>query len=871
MGKTICRPMYLYTRTIPPIRGEIPAEYMTWGTYDGLHFGECLAKNEKDGSFDLMKLWENSVNHSFELNGTYSSQTFYLFRTEEETGSGNGQKMSDEGFFRPDDTFQFMFAVMIQLGDGLGNVLEQRKNLDEYVANCIAESDINETRYITYLTLENSDIILLIKSPSYCAGAQIIHRLHSREAQGRGLQIRYTFTVCGVLKEQLRSPRLYERLTEEIPEVRLYAIERRPQSLDMLTNMLTERFGERNVRVQQVLGTDDQCILIRHLPVNEFLKLYVPDEETALLSNSCKSYFNSVFNVTTQIGVWIASELGSTDETADPDGKLTKNMRGSLNDTYLKSWRTVGQGQNMDRENRSLLYYKALYKILNSLQKFENSPFPNYIYKPLFEPLQVFINKVIEMEKENSSECRTKEIFRFLDSVNLIVQNSSTGDRQFVTAPGFNMQSYDLPSKLISFYASFVQQVTTLLNIKDSSGDTGGGHDYKFLTCVGMKQQLVVAKILECFCPETRLMLVEVPERQMFALKESMLMLTHEVSHFAGWTIRCRKEREEYMLQSIEWMLSVGLITLFDIAEGLTLPQMQAWKNKLHELLVEEFIQYDDWHRPEQGLAHHTEYLYRKWRLKCPKVLKECKQELENCLMEERKGKAGESVQDMERRYKRKEVITRCMSSLIAEVMSHPGAGHFAFSDMVGSVIDIYKETFADLVSILTLDLSFEQYIAAFTGLLEITDNQELLRTDAFIRTAAVSCVVFYDKDKKQWPESKGTIFENPDKEKLLRQAIEKIKDEVSKQTHGKIQISDILKKPFELKRITYMDFYFISGVWNSLNQYLSLCKQKYNELVNVSEKEHLCDLFQKMSPIKNIEEAIQEIDREILSYKVGD
>lgn len=104
-----------------------------------------------------------------------------------------------------------------------------------------------------------------------------------------------------------------------------------------------------------------------------------------------------------------------------------------------------------------LEYIKAIAHIENSMQKFKDSAFPSYVYTAIFQPMKLFIKQLVayrNKEIENIEKCTNNGIFDFLNSVSIVIQNTSRMNRDFLQTPDFNVVINDVPIKLFAFYAN---------------------------------------------------------------------------------------------------------------------------------------------------------------------------------------------------------------------------------------------------------------------------------------------------------------------------------------------------------------------------------------------------------------------------------
>lgn len=192
----ICRAFTLYNDSALP--GNTKAnqgEYVSFGYYDGISVSRNLYE-EVNGNYTFSFLWKYCDDISNNADGTYLSQIVYAFRTDE-----NGEYES--GFWKNDDSeYPFMFFSFVQLKNKKSDSLKKMAEFEEGL-NKINSS--RECRIITYLTLDSSELILIIRCSEYATGAEIIDDFHS--GQDKNLleeymkcNIGYCYTVASIVR-----------------------------------------------------------------------------------------------------------------------------------------------------------------------------------------------------------------------------------------------------------------------------------------------------------------------------------------------------------------------------------------------------------------------------------------------------------------------------------------------------------------------------------------------------------------------------------------------------------------------------------------------------------------------------------------------
>ena len=215
----VCRAFTLYNDSALPGNTEAnQGEYVSFGYYDGISVSRNLFE-DVNGKYTFNFLWTYCDNMSDKADGTYLSQIVYAFRTDE-----NEEYESD--FWKNDDDseYPFMFFSFVQLKNKKPDSLEKLPQFEREL-NKIYGS--RRCKIITYLTLDSSDLILVIRCKKYETGAGIIDDFHS--GQERNLfkknmdcNIGYCYTVASIDRAFLNCKEKVKALTGKVANVQIY-------------------------------------------------------------------------------------------------------------------------------------------------------------------------------------------------------------------------------------------------------------------------------------------------------------------------------------------------------------------------------------------------------------------------------------------------------------------------------------------------------------------------------------------------------------------------------------------------------------------------------------------------------------------------
>ena len=525
--RNIGRPFTLYSDFLPSGKESRKWQYLAFGYFDGVNVGDNLFE---DGEWNFEKMWQHSEKEKDILDGSYTEQTVFGFRTEEE------EDESDEKFWNSvgHNQYPFLFFVLLQVEfheENLSELCKERNRLER-------DLSVNEgVIAVSYLTLDSSDLLLVLACKEYSMGAGLIDSFHTGKGSSvlcdNGWNLCYSYTVSAIKKSFLNDTDKVDTLKEMLDSVYIHVIEKHPGSIERVYQDIVDQCPK-EIEKKAVLGCNDDLIIIKEVPWNFFLKLY--QDNVGVLNHSCSIYQKNIIGVTTIIG-------GKEDKRVIKEGKSNSNCY-TMSGELRRECRLL----RLDHDSsRGRVVRKELLSVLNSLEKYEKAPFHDYIFLSALQPMKMLIEMVKEADKEENAD-KYGFFYDFLTSFNMYTQNSVRSDRQFTEVPDFNIRIYDIPAKMNALYNAVIYDLKSLLN---GFGGNEKRHEYEFLTCPGVANDMQVREVYPELIEDKRLFLVDMPEKQVYSPKLMFIMLTHEISHFVGRKIRRRDFRYKCMVRMV--------------------------------------------------------------------------------------------------------------------------------------------------------------------------------------------------------------------------------------------------------------------------------------------------------------------------------
>ncbi len=545
--QNVCRPLYIYDDYLMESSTH-NWEWVSFGYYDGIDVGENLFE---DGQIVFSRLWDKYVEYKkFASRSIVQRQIIWLMRTESDQAG-----TSDEEFWRDAASFPFMIVSLIQVQHDKG-YMDKWSKRDEFES--YAQSRLKNGRLICYMTIDNSDMIVVQLTKSYKEATNFIRELHSGDSPVEKCiewNLSYSYSIASVNKSYLVGTKEEicnnsdPFLTNEIlEEAYIFLIERTKGGIkqigDQVSKHLKEKCDLKNVDERIVLGCNDGLLVIRNVPWVYFLSLY--SKVDGILNQSSHDTPKDLVGVTTIIA---GIDYDKEQVLSNSVGKgRNKKQRDYKKETVNISLPSVSQ-ERLDGISRAMTLMKV------ALDKHYQNEYHDY----LSYYTSNVIDAVLDMESEVDSQSKAKDyidsFYELTKRINILLQNTERSDRQFTQTPDFSVRLYDSPVKLNAFYSAFVQKMISFLgNMQDAVEDEK--HIYNFLLYPCLTDATRAYEPFRKISPRQRILLMEVPEHQLYSPSDLLFMLAHETGHFVGTGIRNRESRCYVTIEIIADMLS---------------------------------------------------------------------------------------------------------------------------------------------------------------------------------------------------------------------------------------------------------------------------------------------------------------------------
>lgn len=872
--KNICRAVTFYNNFLPANNVVQPWKYCAFGVVDGIDVSADIAV---DGERIPDCIWEEQKKSVRSLKGEYTTQQIYILK--------NACKQKEEEFWA-DKEYPFLFFLRIQCRGNKEALLKNKETLE----NCLQiEGEIKTTIYLTY---DNSDLFVVMKSKLYEQGAGMIDTLHKRvnfsKDEEKICYLKNSFTVFAVDHawiDGLEKQTSETLVTKFIDEVLIKVIEKERGDVQKIKQELEERknktFANKDdkntvlIDVNSILGADDEWISIKNISWFDFFSLYRKKDGKGIEGVFCNSnelYYNNMAGATTAI----RTKLKNYTEYLRAKGikflsleDVERERTGEKNsDAYGLQIKSLIA--KLDAINEVVDDFKELRLILNVLSKFGGEVFNDYVFFPTIGA----IDALLELLASEENKCPDKDyFFDFLKGFSMYIQGSGRSDRHSMQAMDFNAKIYDIPSKLNSFYCAFIYHVKDILGGEQNQGEP---HKYDFLLVPGMDSLEKVIELYPKVLPARHLMKVEIPECNFYHMRDMMIILSHETAHYVGGKYRRREERYKAFVESyahiyvcyVRHYLQRNEITIAnEISEIIELRARMVLISALERESNKEYLEKVKLYNVHEKQYKRIRNRNEKYQYYFSVILRNIDTAMIDIVQYDIDNIFSPILYERNEGDKReiREVIVHASERFLNKYEA--GSTLLSSSTALAALQLLYEESFVDLMSILLLNINIKDYV---NGILHNAKRQgmkaeELWNSEAAYRIVVVFlCVTECKVDGMDVSHIYDSFTEEDTEGKSL------LNQSVFMWNREKMQPSDIYLKKDYAQDITniHKDVF----IFDTAKKYLLECCKEFIEDVGKKATgiEQLRKLFQQISDSNeaSVEEQITLIMEFIEEYR---
>ncbi len=398
----------------------------------------------------------------------------------------------------------------------------------------------------------------------------------------------------------------------------------------------------------------------------------------------------------------------------------------------------------------------SMAKILNGLSEMSYTQFHKYEKKMLWSAIKLFSEQCIEqirfaltsrdvIEKKEVISDIEKSISQIMEVCKNIFDGTANAERQMFQSLSVDANLYELSPKLCAFYASILEWIIALF------AETG--QRYAFAIHPTLRSTIEARILLKSRKESGRVVVVYISESVIEEFKLVPVCLIHEAFHVITKKERNRQLRAKFfvlhMMLYIEQYLFQGVVISNDDEQNCKIKQEMMEESFKDIMRLGDLIN----EKPEDSKWFYSRNLKRDVCKKIKDDLISLTGNLEEMVIRclcEKQGK--EPYSSFRQNFSKAKEITNQMQQNLNDIISNNKVLILA-----NHLMHIYRETYADIACILTLNLTPEQYGDTFVRSIQFDyDKENYLDIDRVVREYLVAQAVVgvaLSEQKVEWEE----------------------------------------------------------------------------------------------------------------------
>jgi hypothetical protein len=894
----ICREITIGSKNIG---ANLQNDFALFKTYDFMAFGYDdiikVSENFHQQGEHIMTTLQNRMESRFsDVNtiGNYSLQRVNCVRTENEY-----EIIRDEDFWEELDkirlsknfnihrTFPFFMVIFIHLENRPVDYSSFRK----HVENIIYEKGKNGKQEqiaegICYVTTDESDLILVVKSKTLEDAFDISESLHTKRCvlykynqEGNDYYqkvfMKYTYAVSSFVSlEQLEE--YHKEYLKKIPSDMVYIEikEATPGIVESIIKNNKELVSDK-VQAYNAQGSNDHVIYIKGLDwasifiINNIL---LDENKRGTILSLHTSFFTKIKETSLKKYIFSNDSECQNDDYFNCDKCRSLSSHIDINMLTDKLLNIVREIPYEDLTSSQKSIVNSFYPLIGALKNFEADIISNYSFFSISSALSIIIEYFYEHynDKEVSLKIKTEtedNIFKFFSSIGSSIQSYSKAGREKVFENlDFDVALYDAPAVLITFYNAYIKMCSSILNTTPKN--------YQFMVCTGESRDVKCLELLneKAIGKEKSLVQTSIPGHQLFNIKQTPIFLIHELAHIVGRETKQRDKRYKYIVGCVFHIFKLELLLDFDIQES-----------KFSEEEIDNVINYLKKEFDEQFKKCGVKGTYHSNTIKpyitcCfEKIFVKEFNEL-NCFNQmiidnDNITSAYEYFQSKEKViYGYKRVITLLLdrnntnqpqSDLYDKHSKKTLPAITNFKDIVDILFEQFSELYADMITLNCLNIDLETYYNCFFDDKNIQNEYPAIK----YRCALFSFIFFgfgekISKDILTKIAKEQSAF--PGIQSLFKDIYAGHRmfsgENVSAEKWIKEKWTNNEKSKFG--HVKCLDLFVYKEITQAIKEYLDECQKSFNDKISKSGINKIQNLYKELQEIENVEAFINRIEK---------
>lgn len=608
-------------------------------------------------------------------------------------------------------------------------------------------------------------------------------------------------------------------------------------------------------RIYDILGADDFRLIARDVSLGKILREFGRGGLLNYYEDVFPSYLFSSSLVLNTIG-----ESGFRKTNSENIGGYETPFCDELEEKMTWILNVIEDMKNMeDKEepywDTTAAMCSGIWQLLQSLKALERPKTKKYDFMTIFVPLRQMIFILESKIKNEGTQLILKnrsKIFDFLYKISMTLHGTLRTDIQFFQIRDFNAVIHYAPAKLRAFYSLWALELSNYYSL---FCDKNTKKTYSFILSPGMFPEVGVKQLFDNDEDKHRLMLITLPERQLYTVQKLSIMLGHEVSHFVGTDVKCRDERCACLVKVVTRILTLEINRLryegSDIEYKNEMERSIAESHlyeRLIQLLLKENALLDK--KDSVTIFHsektilHIKNLFDSFLNKYTELVtgEDCEyyyQSYKNAHLETRDGYEKKAIvinKAKKQSYEKEKDIQNIIQKFSGKLDS-----------FLGTILnEVLREACADISSILTLELTPKEYIESFCN--NGIPDEELENVENIITEKEIRISLVIKSIQKEIAGKKSCFIYSEFFEAWQTFSIEKfIKENTGNREAEflgyKIFLCFLIKKDKNTRISEYqsaynkdkgyfsgevLDFYTDDIVWTEMRQYIDSCIKEY-------------------------------------------
>lgn len=708
--------------------------YTCWGYFDGLDICPVVL-----GSSLFDSLWQANGQKVAAQKGDFSVQNIGLLRyLPDEAG-----QVAVDAFWTMNARMPFFAVMLIQL-DNAETYREATKLAER--EGCSQADDPAQKPYcrtIAYGTMDNTDLVLLVHSNSLNELQQSLRRIEMLS------QIRYVHSIFAVAEMYLKVCKEEDKIQdtfrgnlcyvdEYIPEIQINVVtDGSSESKSIVHSQLRAYVGRsarlRNATVSDKNGHESFVISLYNIRVANMLELFLPG---GFATHQNPVYGKNVYNISTSLlfGRRRLYKLPLQQQSKLPKSSPAKLWCKILMEDYQK--KLACAQSNGDESLCS--YYQAMFQTLNTMSQYEQFTLSENIFLALIPPLLMlhkqFSNALQSPEAKLHLVEFKESLCQFLEYANMVIYHTIHTDQIFLMVPGYSGTAFSIPIKLNLLFLWLSRKLTEVLN--DSN------HEYECILTPVMESTPMTHLIEFNSMDQNRLIAVKVSQRLLYSPRELTVILSHEIGHYVGTELRCRKYRLEQLSKLLAYYVAERLLPS-ELLDGTEPPDQrdayERWATILRDSLLKHLKQYAKVFQEADPSYSHA--CVEQLSGACQSWLAEQADLLQSLVLRVPK-KLEEELLQLRHSYVRQ---MKFLSQMQREVQKNwiNLLGSNDCENVITEMFEITREVFSDMAALAVLKCEEDEFSEAFSASEGVPMDESNRRARQWFRQDMANRVVF--------------------------------------------------------------------------------------------------------------------------------